>query len=339
MWAITNYTPYKVESTWGRDKDGVHEWIVAVKGTFDIKPNGSLRLADEQLEPLLLPEYNGEAGISSLRYDADLVAPKPTTDVLLNGTAYAPKGRPSTDFLVSLRVGRVHKVIRVIGNRRWKRGLFGCKPSKVEPITELPIIYERSYGGYDQTDPDPKHHRLDPRNPVGCGVVAKSNHRLGQPLPNFQYPKGSIEKSGPAGFGALDSHWSPRRELNGTYDEAWQKSRFPLLPADWDPRSLLCSPADQRPDRHLRGGEPVELENMTPDGKLRFSLPRIYLRFRTRIDNRTEEHQGRLATVIIEPDHPRVIMVWQTSLAVHTNGDYLDETIVSEKPYILWLRQ
>src|SRR5215510_7453997 len=108
MWAITNRTPYKVGSAWGRSKDGVHEWIVAVKGTFDIKPGGNLKLADEQLEPLLLPEYNGEAGVSSLRYDADLVAPKPTTDIVLNGTAYAPKGRSSTDFMVSLRVGRVH---------------------------------------------------------------------------------------------------------------------------------------------------------------------------------------------------------------------------------------
>ena len=82
MWAVTNRTPYKVGRVWGRDKEGVHEWIVAVKGTFDIKSDGSLRLADEQLEPLLLPEYNGEPGVSSLRYDADLVALKPTTDVV-----------------------------------------------------------------------------------------------------------------------------------------------------------------------------------------------------------------------------------------------------------------
>jgi hypothetical protein len=69
MWAITNHTPYKAESIWGRDKDGVHEWIVAVKGTFDIKADGKVVLADEQLDPLLAPEYNGETGVSSLRYD------------------------------------------------------------------------------------------------------------------------------------------------------------------------------------------------------------------------------------------------------------------------------
>ena len=62
MWAVKNHTPYAADRVWGRDKDGVHEWIVAVKGTFDIKPDGSTKLADEQLKPLLLPEYHGEPG-------------------------------------------------------------------------------------------------------------------------------------------------------------------------------------------------------------------------------------------------------------------------------------
>jgi hypothetical protein len=334
MWTVTNRTPYKVGRVWGRNKDGVHEWIVAVKATFSIKSDGSLRLADEQLEPLLLPEYNGEAGVSSLRYDADLVAAKPTTDVVINGTAYAPKGRPSTEFLISLRVDKIRKVIRAVGNRRWKRGLFGLGPSAVEPITQLPIVYERAYGGYDQTDRDPKKHRMDFRNPVGCGVVARSNNRLGSPLPNFEYPKGKIEKAGPAGFGAIDSHWSPRLELGGTYDKAWQEKRLPLLPEDWDPRSLLCSPADQRPQSHLHGGELVELINLSPEGLMRFLLPKVYFTFSTRINGRTEEHRSRLATVIIEPDKHRAIVVWLSSLPCNTDVDYLDETVVREKPYI-----
>ena len=38
--------------------------------------------------------------------------------------------------------------------------------------------------------------------------------------------------------------------------------------------------------------------------------------------------------MIIEPDHPRVILVWQSTLAVRNDGDYLDETIVTEKEYL-----
>ena len=334
MWAVRNHTPYKAESTWGRNQEDVHEWIVAVKGTFNIHSDGKLVLADEQLEPLLAPEYHGEPGISSLRYDADLVAPKPTTDILLNATAYAPKGKPSNSFEVSVRIGPINKVLRVVGQRFWERGLLGLDSSAMTPVRAIPIKYEHAYGGYDQKDPDPKNQRMDPRNPVGCGVVARSEHREGQALPNFEYPKGSLEKSGPAGFGAIDSFWSPRREWWGTYDKAWEENRRPLLPRDWDPRALLSAPEDQRPERHLRGGEPVEVLNLTSTGMLRFALPKVYLTFSTRINGRAEEHRGRLGTVIIEPDHPRVIMVWQSALLCPTDVDYLDETIVREKPYI-----
>ena len=78
----------------------------------------------------------------------------------------------------------------------------------------------------------------------------------------------------------------------------------------------------------------MELINLTPNGVLRFALPKVRCTFSTRIDRRTEEHRSRLSTVIIEPDHPRVMMVWLTSLACRTNVDYLEETIVREKPYI-----
>ena len=324
MWAIVNRTPYKVGKAWGRDKEGVHEWIVVVKGTFDILADGSVQLAEEQAEPLLLPEYNGQDGLSSLRYDADVVAPKPATDVIVNGTAHAPRGHPSSDFLVAISVGGVRKTLRVRGNRQW--GDDG-QPTAMQRVARVPIVYERAYGGFDQADPDPTRQRIDVRNPVGCGLTKQA----GGALPNFEYPGQDLERAGPAGFGAIASYWSPRRELNGTYDEAWQKARCPLLPTDWDERSLLCSPPDQVSQGHLRGGESVELENLTPNGRISFALPKAYLRFQTRIDGRVEEHQGRLGTVIVEPDHLRLIMVWQSSLSVRTDGDYLDDTTVSEK--------
>jgi hypothetical protein len=333
MWSLTNHTPYRAESTWGRDKDGVHEWIVAVKATYDIAPDGAVSLSDEQLDPLLAPEYHGEPGASSLRYDADLVAPKPTTDVVLNATAYAPGGRPSTDFLASAQVAHVRKVIRVLGERRWERSPVGLVASAPTPVTRVPILYERAYGGYDARDPDPRHQRMDARNPIGRGVVGVLDHVEGESLHDVEYPDAPPERAGPAGFGAIDSFWTPRRELAGTYDDVWMEKRRPLLPEDWDPRTLLCAPADQRPAAHLHGGEPVELINLTPNGLLRFALPKVYLTFRTYIDGRIEEHRARLATVIIEPDRPRVIMVWQTMLPVRNDVDYLDGTVIREKAY------
>ncbi len=166
MWAIVNNTPYGVDRIWGRDKEGVHEWIVAVKATYDIKANGALTLAEEQSKPLLIPEYNGEDGASSLKYDAELVSPKPTTDVLLNGVAHAPKGKPVAEFLVSLRVGDIRKTIKVVGNRIWKQGALGLAASGTEPISQVPIVYERAFGGWDRAEPDPKKQRFDAPTPL-----------------------------------------------------------------------------------------------------------------------------------------------------------------------------
>ncbi|MDM0112268.1 DUF2169 domain-containing protein [Variovorax sp. J22R133] len=331
MWAINNRTAYQAGNSWTRDKDGVHVWLVAVKASFDILSDGRVQLADEQLPALLAPEYHGEPGASSLRYDADLVAPKPTTDILVNGSAHAPGGRPSTEFTVGLRVGPIQKVLRVRGDRTWNDGPLSGRPSSPTPVTQVPLTYERAYGGYDHQAPDPRQHRLDARNPVGRGVIGPATLRAGLPLPNFEYPNGNLEKDGPAGFGAIDGHWSPRRELAGTYDDAWKAKRLPLLPEDWDAHSLQCAPVDQRPENPLRGGEPVELANLSVGGSMRFVLPRIHLTFTTRIDRRIEEHRARLSSVIIEPDHPRVIMVWSTSLLCRTDCDYLDETVIREK--------
>jgi hypothetical protein len=329
MWDIKNHTPYKVDSTWARDQDGVHQWIVAVKATYHLTASGPVLLDEGQLEPLVMAEYNGDAGLSSLRYDADLLGAKPTTDVIVNGSAYAPAGRPSADFMVAMKVGVIQKSLRVRGPRRWGDGLFGL--SSAEPVLQVPIVYERAYGGYDSTGPDPRQHRIDLRNPVGCGVVADDSRREGQLMPNFEYPDGRLDRAGPAGFGAIDVYWSPRREFAGTYDAEWQRNRLPLLPHDWDPRSLQCAPPDQRPEQHLRGGEVVELTNLTPAGTVSFMLPKVRLGFSTLIDTRTEEHRAHLSTVVIEPDAARLIMVWVTSLPCRSDIDYLEYTIVREK--------
>jgi hypothetical protein len=269
-----------------------------------------------------------------LRYDADLLAAKPTTDILLNGAAYAPNGRPSTSFAVGMSVGPVKKILRVTGDQHWQQGTFGAQPSAMSPVVRIPIVYERAYGGYDSEGPDPTKHRLDPRNPVGCGLDSAAQRQPGRPLPNFSYPDSSVEKSGPAGFGAIDSFWSPRRELAGKYDERWQQRRMPLLPEDWSPLSLQCAPPDQLPASPLRGGEQVELVNLTPSGVLRFTLPKVHLAFNTLIDGRTIEHRARVSSVIIEPDHLRVIMVWQSAISCPGEIDYLEDTIIREKRLI-----
>jgi hypothetical protein len=331
VWALTNRTPYAAERTWTRDKTGAHHWLVAVKATFSVVDNRKPSLADEQMPPLLAAEYVGEPGKSSLRYEADLTLLKPTTDVIVNGRAHAPRGKPTRHVLVGLRLGTIGKVLLVHGTRVYYSGPFGITPCPAVPFVTQPISYERAFGGTDTKDPDPKRHACDLRNPIGRGFAVRSRSLIHQPAFNVQYPGGNASKVGPAGFGAIASYWSPRLELAGTYDARWEKSNRPLLAENYDERFVQCAPTDQRPARRLRGGELVGLMNLTPEGRLRFALPEARPRCRTFFGKRKEEHDCHLSTVIIEPDHRRLLLVWQADLPVAVRDiDHLDETVVEE---------
>lgn len=332
MWALRNFTPYEAERTWVRDKDGVHWWVVVVKATYDIDADGTLRLSKKPLLPMFAPEYSGLPGQSSVRYDADMVAMKPATDVYLNAIAYAPVGEPCKRVDVSARIGQVNKALHVFGNRVWQRSLLGgVTPSAPEPFATMRITYEGAFGGFDQTNPNPRRHRIDFRNPVGTGVAYDESQLLGTPAYNVVDPRQQAGKGWPAGFGAIDSFWSPRKELTGTYDDQWKSQRFPLLPIDYDSRCLLCSPLDQQVHGYLKGGESVELTNLTPSGWLRFAIPAESLQFETFFGATRKEHASELVTVVVESEGPRLILVWQTTLRCGNDGDYLDQTVIRQK--------
>jgi hypothetical protein len=335
MWMLENRTPYAAERNWTRDKHGVHHWVVAVKATFMITPGGVLSLADAQSPPALAPLYHGEPGASSLRCDSDLLALKPCTDVIANACGHAPRGRPIPVVPVSLRVGALDKSLLVHGPRTFRRSAGLISAGAAQPFDVQEIRYEWAFGGIDMQDSDPLKHRMDARNPIGKGFAAERARLVDQPAPAIEYPTGDPAKVGPAGFGAIDSAWSPRRERAGTYDANWAKAKKPLLADDYEDRFASCAPDDQRVDGHLHGGEPVELVNLTKEGLLRFELPKIYLTFTTRFGQRREEHRSKLSAVILEPEAMQLMLVWQTALRVKPRDvDYLDSTQIAEKPYL-----
>jgi hypothetical protein len=335
MWLVENNTEYEADRAIVTDKGGERHWVVVVKGTFDILPDGTTRPAQEQVPVMMVPLHRGDEATTSLAYDTDLQLAKPRTDVLVNGSAYAPGGRPSTRVNVGLSTPLGTKTLTVTGDRMWERDLVGgVVATPPLPFVTMPIVYERAWGGHDQTDPDPTKHKLDPRNPVGTGVVSKLGHRVGMRLPNIELPGKDGEQAGPAGFGALCGHWHPRTRWQGTYDAKWLESRKPLLPADWDPQWLQCAPVDQQLDKRLYGGEPLAVVGMTPGGTLQFTVPKHYFAFTTVARGRAVEHRARIDTVIVEPDLLRVIVVWHSTLACHHWVDDIDTVTIIEKPYV-----
>lgn len=330
MWQIDNRTPFAVGQGWVRNRDGAEVWLVAVKASFDVMPDGALEIAREQPPLLRAAQYVGEPGKSSLHHESDMVLTKTTTDVLVVGHAFAPGGQPVTTLDVGFRVGSMQKVLRVLGPREW--GALG--PTKPEPFVSMPLVYERAWGGVDIHAPDPST-AWDWRNPVGCGFAVRASNLHGLPLPNIEWPDRLIrswdDRPDPAGFGPICSHWQPRASYAGTYDDHWMATRQPLLPEDFDARFFQCAPGDQQAREFLVGGEQVMLLNLAPASQMQFRLPALQFDMQTRFsDGERREHEPpRLHTVLLEPDFPRVSMVWHSALECHAKVYQLQDTRVT----------
>ena len=324
MWLLENQTPFAAERGFLQDRTGAMVWIVAIKGTFVIGPDGEFKAAAEPLPVELLPKYRGEPGLSSLLSEAELTLPKPSTDVLLQGSAHAPSAKAAASVDVRLAVGGIDKTLRVFGDRVWKEGIFGPTMTAPEPFVTMPIIYERAFGGTEPKEkaPDPLKRPAARRNPVGTGFCIKQEDATGRKLPNIEDPKDLISswksRPKPAGFGPVARDWAPRVELAGTYDNAWREQRCPLPPTDFQERFHQAAPEDQQATKPLLGGERVEIQNLTPGGGIQtFVVPRIRFGIRTEFKGGESVEQGAgisLQTLSLEPDQKRLILVWQASM-------------------------
>jgi hypothetical protein len=334
MWGLSNETPFAADRAWVRDEEGAEVWIVAVKGTFTIQPDGTTTPARNQEPVLLAPEYRGEPGQSSLTREADLILTKQSTDVLLEGWAHAPHEQPVRALDVSMQIGPRRKVIRVYGDRWWHKGTFHHTLTEPEPFTRMPLTFENAFGGqsHQQEEREPERYAL---NPVGKGYTELKERVPGTAAPNLEHPDSLItawdDRPLPACFGPIARDWQPRLPLAGTYDDTWAAERRPLLPLDFDPRFFQCAPADQQVPGFLKGGEEVRLTNVSPHGDLCFKLPRIFLGFETRFKKETQHHRPEIHTVVIEPHHNRVIITWHTRLDCHALTYDLIETTLYEK--------
>jgi len=301
-----NKTPFSGLIWLAPDPAGVESVYAVVKGTFSLA--AGMQPAQTQMPVAVEDEYVGEPGRSSICVPSDICLVKPGTDVLLLGHAYAPAGRRITSLDVGLRAGPVQAVLRVFGDRFWERDSFGVTISPPQPFEQMPLVWERAYGGTTQDE-------TEPRNPVGAGLSSETGARL----PNLEDPRQLIgsprDRPSPVNFAPTCAHWQPRRSYAGTYDETWQRYRAPYLPADFDPRFFQISPPYLITPNYLQGGEPVEVVGAAPSAALQFKVPQCVIRITYRLDQGKEVRAAALDTLVIEPDAARVILVWRTALA------------------------
>jgi hypothetical protein len=318
MLQVTNTTPFEVGIDVFADARGADTLYVVMKATFTLgHPGHGLSVAEKQVPILTADVHWGEPGASSLRYAGERHLCKPSTDVLLIGQAHAPRGKPVTEMDVQLSVASLTKSIRITGDRVWRSGVLSPGISSPAPFLTMPLTYERAFGGTHV--PERGEAVFEPRNPVGRGFRGRRSpsELSGLPLPNLEDPSHSVAKAGdravPACFAPIAPSWAPRKLHAGTYDESWRKHRAPFLPKDFDARYFHAAPADLIAPSYLKGGEPVRLVHLLPEGECRFQLPICTPVIRADIAGTVETPRANLETVLIEPDERRVCMQWRAA--------------------------
>lgn len=317
MWSLKNDTPYSAERGWYRDINGAEVWTVAVKATYDIRADGSTILSSS------LPVNSGVVmfpNSDEILYETDLGPGKNATDILLIGHAWAPYNTPVSRVYIGMKVAGICRLAKVSGLRVWNGDTYDTATK----FLRIPLRY-----------PFMVREALPPAgvcNPLGIAfdedpVKGKSR------LPQIEF----LSDSGYPGFGVVPRQWQERLRHAGVYDQRWQETRSPLLPEDFDSCFWQIAPPPQYAAGQLRGNEVVTLANLTPpsfsaSNILSFAIPKISFSFRTQFtDGSISMHRAKLHTVIIEPDYPRLSVVWHTTLPCHRKVNMLDVTTITEK--------
>lgn len=324
MIELENRTPFAAQLLAVPDADGQEVSLLVVAATFATADDGALVPAQPQPPVCLADEHFGDPASSSVRREAETALPKPRVDLLVVGSAYAPRGRPTRSLVVELRAAEIHKRVRVRGDRRRIMGRLAWPAKR---FTRMPVVFERAWGGTDARSKDPRKHRALGTNPVGVGYrrAPSRDPAVRTQLPNLE-PIGGFRRR-PVCLGVVPRAWQPRRDWAGSYDERWLAEQFPLPPKDFDPRHYQAAPADQQ-SRRLRGGDEVILRNLTPDGVWRFPLPSLDVPVHLLFEDRAESSQARLDTVFIDAEARQVTLVQRLALPTVRNAPPLRRIVL-----------
>lgn len=327
----------------GLEPSGRELLVIVIKGTFVLpKPGEPARLHGEQLPLIMADSFTGEPGFSAPVHEMDFAPRKGACDVLLTGHARAPAGREVTRLRAGLRVGSIEKVFDVVGDRVWEAGLTGISVSPPQSFTEMPVTYDRAFGGSDRNSKDESAHDAYLPNPVGRGwhKHLKNAWVDGTSLPNIEeIGKGASFPSDncrPIALGPLGRAWPQRARYAGTYDQEWLDNVFPFLPKDFDERYYQAAPEDQQLPLP-KGPLQVVLSGFTAEGARQFTLPHLQVPVHV-VPKRGERENltATLDTIVFEPDFGRFTMSWRIARPLKKSMHEISQVVAGEKGSAWW---
>jgi len=185
----------------------------------------------------------------------------------------------------------------------------------------LPLSYALAFGGHGYAS-----------NPVGVGFAATRRAEVdGRTAPSLEALDDPIRsprsQHRPVALGPLGRGWSPRRPLAGTYDATWREHHAPFLPPDFDYAYFQSAPLDQQL-AYPRGGEQLDLYNLSPAGVTRLRLPdsTMPVEFGRRSGERHGD-EARLDTIWVDGDRGVLTLAWRSSLPLRSDLSEVAEVL------------
>ncbi len=311
---LVNHTAFPAMTFEARDRDDRPWHVLVVRATMTLA-DGPARLSQLQRPLVLGDTHAGDPASSSTLDESDLAPYKPGTDVLVRGTARPPGGGSARAWEAEVAVGTRRARVRVTGPRAWVReGGDRWRLTDPEPCDGVPLRYELAYGGTAQKGD--RTERCE-ENPVGVGIAPPwwrdGEERIA--APQLEWPDDPLTAIDapirPAGFGPVGRAWLPRRARAGTFDDAWLKERWPVMPADFDDAYWCSAPPGLGGQGYLRGDEAVRVRGVGR-AEIAFSLPghRVFALLRHE-NGVVLPFTMNLDTVTIDADALEVGLVWR----------------------------
>lgn len=341
----------------GQTPDGQYILSVLVKRSYDIVPGKKCVRAESDQKLISGDVHYGDPMGSSVKLESDFVPFKVATDVVLNGTAYAPNEKPTETMSVSLKIGEFYKELRIMGDRvcryREKSNPLFTDPV---PFMSMEMCYERAYGGVDIYS-DLNTPCAYARNHLGKGYVITNSKKTVEslPLPNIEDPNDLLtperlcvghfmyweRQPMPQGFGWFPKYWQPRASLAGvlpadrTIEQELRKAYASAIP----PEQRELYEQTKLPDMDfrffngasqglalsfLKGAEEVRLMNLVPECEISFQLPGDQPSIGLDIGMGLQQPEVVLHTVMIRTEDRQVDLVWRGAV-LYSGPDWLPQ--------------
>jgi len=346
---IENNTSFPEALMLGNGPDGFSTLTVIIKATFQFPQDSSKNatIASDQLPIAATDEFYDDDMQRGVRIEGDMVLFKSKADIVLVGTAYAPKEQAVSYCDTGLRVGKRVKKVRVYGERDWHYGSkVALTPSITRPqfFVTMELTYERAFGGIDESQ-----GMLCKYNLLGKGYAGKKKTKSlhHKPLPNLEDPNNLIKSWDthpmPAGYGFWPKGCLPRSKYAGTFDEKWKEERASEMPQDFSFNFFNAAHPDLQVEGYLQGDEEVEMLNLTPQGHIKFQLSGLYPKItiiknadnsngNSSVSGKKEEGiKPNLDTICFLPDEGIFYQVWRGLCQVKSLAcEEIKEIIISK---------